>query len=198
CGGHHRDRFVERLQKTWYHTLRACRSHVPTAVLHNPGWPQKGDRQRQRAKSLLNDRVLGQEVGLGGLRTNRGKVNDPRRGRGIERVSQSHGDPLSLGKPGCRVKTRGHEHEDAFRSSKRGRQRGRILDRRQRDLTTTVRPRPTFASVPYDSPDWLIGGEKDAADDPSDLAGNSHDCIHSWYSFVCLMECDRTTCNSSA
>jgi hypothetical protein len=140
--------------------------------------------------------MLGQKVGPGGLRPNRREVNDSRRRRRFQCGSQSYTDRPGLGKPGCRVKTRWHEHEDAFRPSERGRERGRILDRGLRNFTATICPRSTFISVPHDSPYLLICGEKSMSHDPSDLAGNSHDSIHS-YSFRCSMHCDRTTGESA-
>src|SRR5207245_5942876 len=91
---------------------------------------------------------------------------------------------------GCRVKTRWHEHGDAFRPPERGPERGRILDRGVRDFTATICPRSTFISVPHDSPDLLICGEKGMSHDPSDLAGNSHDSIRS-YSFPSSALCLR-------
>src|SRR6266436_1809748 len=194
---HHRHRLVERLQETWNHALRARRSHVPTAVLHEPCGPQKSNRRGQSAESLFDDCMLGQKVGPGGLRPNRREVNDSRRRRRFQCGSQSYTDRPGLGKPGCRVETRWHEHEDAFRPPERGRERGRILDCGERDFTATICPRSTFISVPHDSPDLLICGEKGMSHDPSDLAGNSHDCIHS-YSFRCLMHYDRTTGESAA
>jgi hypothetical protein len=66
-----------------------------------------------------------------------------------------------------------------------------------RDFTATICPRSTFISVSHDSPDLLICGEKGISHDASDLAGNSHDGIHS-YSFRCLKHCDRTTAKKLA
>ena len=66
--GHHRHRLVERLQETWNHALLRRRSHVPTEFSMNHAGPQKSNRRGQSAESLLDDCMLGQKVGPGGLR----------------------------------------------------------------------------------------------------------------------------------
>src|SRR5258707_2041429 len=62
--GHHWHRPVERLQETRNHARPARRSYIPTRVLHEPGRTQECYGHRQFADGPLNDRVLGKQIRL--------------------------------------------------------------------------------------------------------------------------------------
>src|SRR6266849_2463023 len=80
-GGNHRYRLIDGLREAQNHAVIGRRSDIPATVLHEPSWPQKGNRHRQLSKHLLDNGVLRKQVRLSRLCADGGQIYDSARTR---------------------------------------------------------------------------------------------------------------------
>jgi hypothetical protein len=117
---------------------------------------------------LLDNRVLGQQVWLTGLRSDGGKINHSRRTRRFQRGAQPQ-SPAPRGAPAA-DQNLAHEHENTLHPSERCRKGSRILNCGQRHFASAIPPSPSFVHISQDRADRLSRGE-DFAGSPLVLPG---------------------------